>query len=309
MSNTIPMYRMLTKEVLDQTNLSNPHITFQYESEDFFEKECSQNENHLNINEIFPDWTPSINDLEMAVDFDLNNIDSLFGPDKITGQSNRIGLALHIHSKTNNYQKTLKIGTLTSEESEKKIVFNHRFDKGLLRGKLYLDFFVYLDEVIENNPYQGNIVGQRLSIQPISAFEIVIDGTGSSFPILEEEKENEPLWRLKLDWTDIYLDSFDVNHVALILNTSHSSYKELHRAAKSSKGFLGEIMLTAMTTILQKILLIDKEVLNMDIPTSADSIVSAVKYWIETYELDINDPTLEGISYKLRKQLDEMIYE
>lgn len=309
MSNTIPMYKMLSDELIEEMNLNAPVITCSYVDDDAGEKIFLADEGFIHINEAFPEWVANVDELTIEAIFELSNLNQLFGLVAITDEKNRIGVAAHIHSKTSNYQETIMVGTISSNEFNKELVLSHTFPKGMLRGKVYIDFFVFLENLRQENPFQCNIVGQRLAIDPINRFEIVVDGTGSSFPILEEEKHDEPLWRLKLDWTDIYLDSFDVNNVALILNKAHPTYKELYRSAKSSRAFLGEIMLSAMILILQKILIIDKDELNSDIVNTPDSIASAVNYWVETYDLDISSPTLDGISRNVRKQLDKSMYE
>jgi hypothetical protein len=60
------------------------------------------------------------------------------------------------------------------------------------------------------------------------AIEIVIDGDGSLFPVLEEPLgANGPLWELKAFWSDPQDEPFTSDYVALVLNNNHPHFEQL----------------------------------------------------------------------------------
>jgi len=69
--------------------------------------------------------------------------------------------------------------------------------------------------------------GSRLG-QLIPSLEIIIDGDGSLFPILEESLDSTgPLWEIRSTWSDPRDEPFTSDYAALILNKDHELFDQL----------------------------------------------------------------------------------
>src|SRR5690606_36688868 len=83
---------------------------------------------------------------------------------------------------------------------------------------------------------------------------IVMEGQSSIFPIYEVAEENAPLWSFNCEVDDIYEDSFDKEHVKVLINTKHSAYEMIHYKSESfNEKFMNEIMSNAIASIIMSI--------------------------------------------------------
>ena len=68
-----------------------------------------------NINEFDSMWSPYENNLKLEQKLIIEYPMVLFGKDGITCESNKIGLAVHIYSKTSNFQETVKVASFENK--------------------------------------------------------------------------------------------------------------------------------------------------------------------------------------------------
>lgn len=309
-ANQITLYKKMSIELsnIAGVKLSKPVFRYKYEQE---EKKIELKEDYegiLTINEYEPMWSPSENNLEVNQVFSIENPSELFGENGITMPTNKIGIGAHLHSKTSNFQKTLNVGTIKNVKESVEIRFTHNFPISSLRGNLDIDFFIYLKENNENYFKHANKVGMRLSEGNISTIELVIDGDGSAFPMSEFEDKEGPLWKIEKNWVEAHIDTFDSSNVNLSLNTAHPLFKQI-KIGKSpmSRAIMGDIMVQAMSMIIQEVILIERVSIEDTSDALPDSIAMAVGYWISTFEIDTS--SIFSITNSLRSYWDRQMIE
>ena len=79
-------------------------------------------------------WSPYENNLKLEQKLIIEYPMVLFGKDGITCESNKIGLAVHIYSKTSNFQETVKVASFEKQESRLELNFNYNFEPSTIRG-------------------------------------------------------------------------------------------------------------------------------------------------------------------------------
>ncbi|EAE3409281.1 TPA: hypothetical protein PNM84_001333 [Listeria monocytogenes] len=308
--NQISLYRKMTDDLLGEVGIyiSAPEFKYMYEKN---EKEILLNESFdgiLTINEYDSMWSPNENNLEMSQLFRFENPSALFGESGVTMSNNKIGLAVHLHSKTSNFQKTLNVGTILNTEEPIEIRFYHHFPPASLRGDIQLDFFLYLKENVENFHQHASKVGMILSEGDIENIEIITDGDGSAFPMSEFEDKSGPLWRLEKNWVEANLDTFDSSNVNLSLNTAHPLFRQIKDGKTAvSRALMGDIMIQAMSLIIQEVILIEKNSIEDTTDALPESILMAVQYWVSSFEIDLS--SLFSITNSIRLHWDRQMFE
>lgn len=305
-NNKVSLYKKLDEELIGKVGLKIEQPTFQYKINDLL-KEIETGEEFegvLTINEYDTEWSPNENDLIVKQRFVFEKPSLLFGKEGIALEGSIIGIAVHIHSKTSNFQKKMNFGSIIPSEKPIVVNFEHKFPKDTLRGNLSISFFLYLQKVGSLMPFQADKVGMLLSENDLYNIELIIDGIGSAFPINEFSDKNKPLWILEKNWADASDDTFDSSNVNLSLNIAHPLFEQVKAGkTKVSRAMMGDIMIQAMAMIIQQVILVEEKSLTEVDESSTSSILAVVNYWITTFEVDTT--SLFSIMNSLRTNLEK----
>ncbi|CAM5220980.1 hypothetical protein UACE39S_00986 [Ureibacillus acetophenoni] len=304
-TNQVSLYRKMDDDMAKKAGLKVELPQFSYINSEGVKKiEVGEVfEGVLKVNEFDTEWAPSENDLTVKQKFIFNNPSVLFGVDGVTMPTNKIGLAVHIHSKASSFQQKLSIGSILNTNEKIEVDFEYNYPKDSLRGNLEMDFFLYLQETNESRPNQANKIGMTLSENDIYNLVIVIDGEGSSFPITEFSDKDGPLWILEKNWANASDDTFDSSNVNLSLNIKHPLFDQVKNGKlKVSKALMGDIMIQAMSMIIQQVVIIEGHSLEDADELSSNSILAVVKYWVSTFEVDTS--SIFSIMNSLRRNLE-----
>ena len=308
--NQISLYKKMDKELSEKVNLEIeiPRIYY-IENNENKEIEIEANFNNvLAINSVDSMWSPNENDLNIKQLFKFNQPDILYGKNGITMDDNKIGLAVHIHSRNSNFQQTLDISSIPNTGSSFEVEFNHKFNMGTLRGNIIIDFFLYLKELVQYDIQHANKIGMVLSEGNIHSLELITDGDGSAFPMSEFEDKDGPLWKLEKNWIEPNIDMFDISNVNLSLNTSHKLFEQVKAGkTRAARAIMGDIMINAISMIIQEVILIEKYTIDDKDDVLPGSILQAVQYWVNTFEVETK--SLFTISNSLRRYWDKQMLE
>lgn len=307
----LSLYNSIDDKLLEKVGFKIGDKTLEYEKNEDSEKELIEiptEVSELIINEYDSSWSPIENNLIIKQKFSFEDPSNFFGIDGVANEHNSLGLACHIYSKTSNFQKTVHLGTINYSEKKLEITFEYEFEPNSIGGVVYFDFFIYLNEVQVPDSVHSSIKGTNLSSFSVDNFYLIVDGTGSEFPIQEIDDKTQPLWRLDMNWTDIFEDTFDANSIRIILNRGHVLFTQLmNQKYKINQYFMNDIIITSMAMLIQKVVLIEMIELNEDIEYGPGTIAQVIWYWISTFEINLE--SLESISNSLRKKADHFIEE
>ena len=137
----------------------------------------------------------------------------------------------------------------------------------------------------------ANVEGMLLSNENINSIELVIDGEGSSFPITEFDDRKGPLWKLEKNWYSAEEDTFDASNVSLSLNISHPLFKEIRKETRRiNQSYMNNIMTQAIAIIIQQVVIVeDYDLDDVEESLIPGTILSAVSYWVKTFDVDTSD--------------------
>lgn len=295
-TSKISLYKTIGTDLVSEDGagirVQKPDISYR----DILDNEIKQidvpmQEVEIKMNELDDNWYPEQNDLIYKQLFRVEHPDALFGSEGVTNKKNVIGLAAHIYSKEAKFQKTIPFGSIYYDEKPKSIIFEHTFNAGTLRGTINFEFFFYLQKIeneLFNSFYQADSVGSILSDGNIDVRAIIVDGEGSMFPIGNFAEKNGPLWKIEKRWSDPMADSFDATNVILKLNREHPLFSALQvENRRVNKMLMGEILINAMSMIIDQILNKEDIKLNTRDDYEEGTIMSTVAYWVDVF--NVND--------------------
>lgn len=289
--NQVALYRKINSEIIKEAQIHFSPLNLYYVNDDEIKTiDLSSVEGQeVLINDIDSMWSPYENELQIEQELIIGNPKALFGENGVTCVENTIGFAVHIHSKTSYYQKIKEIGSITFKDSDKlKLTYREKFDKDFLRGSINFDFFLYLKEVKETKPYFANKIGMKLTAEDLNSYKIVVDGSGSIFPITEFSEKDGPLWKVNKSWIDASEDTFDSSNVSLMINDKHPLYRKI-TSGKSNQMLTGSIVLQVMSMIIDEVINKENQSLEDEEEIIEGTILSAVSYWVETFEVQTQD--------------------
>ncbi|WP_413367297.1 hypothetical protein [Lysinibacillus sp. 3P01SB] len=308
--NEIALYNKIDEEMAEQAGLriEEPVLFYKDNGEERIIPLGDSFEGLVQINEFDTMWSPNEHNLEIKQRFIIENPHILFGCDGVTMEGNKIGIAVHIHSKSSNFQRTIQAGEIVNIEKSQVIDFYYEFPVSTIRGIIELDFFMYLKESSTQHPLHASKAGMILSKGNISSLIIVVDGEGSTFPITEFDDKNGPLWKLDINWVEANIDAFNSSNVTLSLNTAHPLFEQIKSGKMPiSRAMMGDILVQAMAMIIQQVVIVEKNSIEESEEIMPGSILSAVQYWVSTFEVDTS--SLFTITNTLREHWDRQMIQ
>lgn len=311
MTGKISLFKKIDDDLFEKAGIQTeiPHFSYTdlEDGEETFINFDEREDSYV-LNEMEPEWSPIEHNLTIQQKITIDCPENLFGEDGVTHEDNVLGIAVNYYSKTSNFQRTVKIGTIKNSSDRLTLMFDYTFDENMLRGALFFEYFIYLKEVHHKLPFTSSMIGANLNDEFLDLYSVIIDGRGSEFPIEEIADKGEPLWRVTMNWTDVYEDLFDSSTIRLILNREHPVFDSLvnkNNKNRINRYLMNEIIISAMSLIVQKAILIDKEEIESESEFNPGTIAQVIWYWISTYDLKLD--SLESISHSFHRGADIFI--
>lgn len=226
MSTRLPLYRMLNAP-LGGGNVSE--VTYIFRSEEGIDPGATEVNGDQYALGKDSDWNPAEHPLMVQCLIKRAPLlEAIFGPLGVVSTDAEVLLALEWASADSCWRTLGPVHGLRHEAEDEDVMLDIELDPGTVRGSGFLSVQAFLGRhAAEFIPGFAHQSGARLGLlaEPI---EIVIDGDGSLFPVLEESLGAEgPLWELKACWSDPQDEPFSSDYVALVLNNAHPHFEQL----------------------------------------------------------------------------------
>lgn len=252
-------------------------------------------------------WSPETHDLLITKKCSLAQAYCLFGIGGIVPSTAEVGVALKWISTKSDVCGIIPFGVINKLDSAIEFTASAVLAKGLIKGSLKLQTFLYLKDPgkqFSNETYLARQPGTVLGI--LDQYEIFIDGNGSLFPIMEVNKPGEPLWKVFFnDSCDPLHDKFDNDNVEIQLNKAHPSYENLRVETSISET---PLLLEVLSSALFVIFVAAKEAIDQDWDKvmngeagedyDTGSIADAVHHFVTKLGWNIDTPTKLAASIK-----------
>ena len=251
------------------------------------------------------EWNMEEYGFSMEKKYILRQPSFLFGPNGLALEDAVIGIAVIWYSKTSNQRGISHVGELKKGDIMKDCFFFMKFDKAELRGSVFLETVLYIKKpgMIKAGKNLANEEGTIIGI--LEKNEIILEGNGSIFPVVEVQDKYKPLWWLEWNAVNPLEDSFDEENVCIYINNIHPDYESLKMEdGLGNSPNLREIISTAIQLIILKIK--DGEYWEETIKGDEfefGSISHAVNYFIKSFDWNANEP--EKFAMAIRKDFDQ----
>lgn len=303
MSSTISLYKQLTPELINAAkfDVSLPSLAFINSVNDESTIELDDSYNY-NINDFSPEWSPIDNNLTLRQQITISNPSVLFGDKGLTADGNKLAISVKIYSRSSNFSRNIMLDSFSSNDKNVVIDYETNFEANSLRGMIFFEFQLITSEINKTLLYQADQVGMQLTATPLIAYSITVDGDGSEFPIEEVHEPGNGLWKVWMNWVDIYSDAFDSTNIKLILNNAHPLYEKLFNSrVRLNNYIMNDIIVSSIVLIIQKAIIVEKNIITEDMDAEPNSIAKAIWYWISTF--NIQTDSLESISNSAQDNL------
>ncbi len=226
MSARLPIYRMLNAPL---SQSSDSAVNFNFRADDYLDPGVTVVAQHQYAIGKDSDWNPAEHALVVQCSIERAPLlEVIFGPEGVATTETEILLALEWASADSCWRTLGAVHSLQYDEKDTDVILEIELKPGTVRGTGLISVQAFLGRhTSEFVPGYAHQSGARLGTlaQPI---EIIIDGDGSLFPVLEEPLgAGEPLWELKSCWSDPQDEPFSSEYVALVLNSTHPHFEQL----------------------------------------------------------------------------------
>lgn len=303
MSSTIALYKQLTPKLIEAAkfDIALPSLSFVNSLNEESPILIDDSYNY-NINEFSPEWSPMDNNLIIRQKITISNPLALFGVNGITSNLNKLAISVKIYSRLSNFSKNIKLKSFSRDDNNVVAEYEEIFEPNSLRGTIYFEFSLITSEINKTLLYQADQVGMQLTSNPLVAYSLTVDGDGSEFPIEEVNEPGKGLWRIWMNWVDIYSDAFDSTNIKLILNNAHPLYERLFNKRNRLNSYvMNDIIVSSIILIIQKAIIVERNQITEDMDAEPNSIAKAIWYWISTF--NIQTDSLESISNSAQDSL------
>lgn len=288
------LFKTISPKLMSQLK---PHLHREY----YYIKDNDQNEINENIIgndkevELVDDtfsWDFKNDSLYLNISLELDNCDLLFASNGVCFEDAILGVGLSWKSDKSRLNNSVKLGEITSLDKKIVIQKNDILIKSLNSNTSFKLFF-YISKYGSKNGqlFFANEIG--LVLYRETFWTIIIEGSGSTFPVRDVYEDNAPLWNITVSFDDITTDLFNEDYVSININKSHKAYPLLNPTNKDSfnKDFLNEVMSSAVVMLILEIRkeASDKDQFDFDQAFESGSILQAISFFKNKLKFAVND--------------------
>ena len=307
-------YKTLTETLVNKIGFQTSNYIFSYENQGenvvlatSRDETDGGNSSTIFLYDELSRWTPDNYNLIVKRDYIIQIPQFLFGEKGVASKESNLGIALSWTSKSSSQRGIIPIGSFNGDISlSKEIYLRTTFKKNNLRGEVNLETILYLKEHRgrSSNGF-SEIPGTILGV--LDSCTIIIDGSGSSFPIVEVSEPGEPLWWVEINWTDPLTDSFNEEYVSINLNTANKFFKTLNLdKGLSNSPVMIEIISSAIQIIIENLKSSgDWESIESGENLEDGSVAQAIYYFLTTFEWDFSSS--QNLAKSIRKDLENRL--
>jgi hypothetical protein len=231
----------------------------------------------------------------------------LFGNKGIVCKNAGLGIAVVWTSSDSKQRGVIPAqGEIRFTDESVELSVKHQFDKAQLRGSVGLRTVLYIKATGSPNKDEKHLANTSgFILGELDNELLLLDGNGSSFPVITTQAPGQPLWWVKCDWEDPTEDAFSES-VAIYLNEKHKNYAYIDRKSGTyNPQLVVEIFSQALLVIIMK--LKQNEIYwhatFTDDNLATGSVSEAVAYFANSLDWDLQ--SIENMSLSIRKFFEE----
>jgi hypothetical protein len=309
MANKVSMNRLYDEAMEELLNVS-ANFQFFYIDEDGSKQILKQTEDYedkILLSNEDDSWDYIERGFGLSGNLKLDSPSSLFGPTQLVNADAELGIALQWLSKQSSQRGVIPVATVTSTTPNDVIIpIDYYFLKDKLFGGVQISLVMYLKKASRNNIRgQAQLLGTILG--KLTEWVIILDGSGSTFPIVIVSEPDKPLWYVDFNYSEPLVEPFDKEYIAIYLNKAHVAFPSIQKPkTKLDQALYVEFLAGALQLILQNLMECpDWQDIQDGINCEEGSIGQVMHYFKTTLNWDFDTP--EKLAMSLRKDLETRI--
>lgn len=308
MANKINMYRQYDEEMEQQAGVA-VDIAFFYRENDMPQplQETVDYEYKTLLNNERESWDYGQYGFGLAGSVTINDTAALFGIDKLVQADAVLGLALQWMSKQSSQRGIIPIGVVTNTVPQPLTVsFEHYFEPDLLFGEVHVSVVLYLKQPsASTNGGQASLQGTILGV--IEDKCVILDGEGSTFPIVVVNEPDKPLWYVDFNYSEPLIEPFEKDYIAIYLNRAHPAFTAVQNPSNPVEMSLYVSMLAGALQLILQNLMQCAEWSDIQIGENCEegSIGQVIHYFLTTFNWELDTP--EKLAMSLHKDLEARV--
>lgn len=239
----------------------------------------------LKVNDPNEDWNYCDNGLYISVVTKILSLDKVFVDPKVACADAKIGYGIEWYSQESRQRGFKSIGLIDKDTKDSDNEINIFLKHKDFKESVNFDIVFYIDtpgSADEKQKHFANEPGIILGSSRV--FSLVLEGSGSIFPIMSIMDETKPLWEVKVEIDSIDEDPFTKDYVCIYLNKSHKDYKFIDKSTKDFNiYFLKEVLSSAVSQVVID-LLEKREEKNIDNNSEEGTIQRVLYYFQEKHK-------------------------
>lgn len=309
MANKISMYHVYDDHLEEFLNVSDDTTFYFYDEQGQtqFLKQTVDYEYKTLLSNNDDSWEYGRYGFGLSINLTVGSAASLFGIDSLQNIDAKIGIALQWMSKQSSQRGIVPITTITHDSPNNlTIPITHYFPKELLYGEVVVSIVLYLKTASKTQANgQAQLVGTILG--ELIEWVIILDGEGSTFPIVIVSEPEKPLWYVDFNYNEPLIEPFDKEFIAIYLNKAHDAFTAIQNPKIAVEQALYVSFLAgALQLIIQNLMQCNDW---FDIQNGRNceegSIGEVIHYFITTFEWDLDTP--EKLAMSLHKDLEKKV--
>lgn len=252
-------------------------------------------------------WDYGEKGLGVKGEIEIGNISNIFGAEQLVSEDAEVGIAFEWLSKSSSQRGIFPLeAKLNNGIDKNQIQFEYYFENRKLFGEVGLSLVLYLkNSGYLFQPGQARLPGSILGI--LEEWNIILDGSGSTFPIVFVDEPSSPLWYVDFNYTEPLIEPFDKEYIAIYLNKSHDSFESIKTPkTKIDKSLYVEFLASSLQLILQNLMNCpDWNDIQSGTNCEEGSIGEVIYYFKTTFKWDFDTP--EKLAISLRRDLDARV--
>lgn len=222
---------------------------------------------------------------------------------ELVSEDAELGVALQWISKQSLQRKVIPIATISkATPSARTIPVAYYFDEHQLFGEVNITLILYLKKA-SDKPKFGEAVLTGTVLGELFEWQVILDGSGSTFPIVIINEADKPLWYVDFNYSEPLIEPFDKEYIAIYLNEAHPAFPAIQKPkSKLDQALYIEFLAGALQLIIQDLMQCsDWTDIQEGRNCEEGSIGQVMHYLKNTLEWDLDRP--EKLAISLRKDL------
>ncbi|MCV2231837.1 hypothetical protein N7548_03245 [Acholeplasma manati] len=246
------------------------------------------------------DWVYRDNGLYIKISTKILSCDRMFLNPEVACIDAQVGYGIEWYSQESRQRGFVVIGECNKDTKDNNKQVELMLNYKDFKDNVNFDIVFFIDTPGSADDKHRHLANEPgIIIGSSRLFSLILEGSGSIFPVMSIADALKPLWEVKVDIESVEEDQFNKDYVCIYLNKEHKDYKYIDKGSKEFNiSFLKDVLSSAITQIIST-LIEGCEDHSIDSNSEEGTIMRILYYFQEKHKFDYSSITNLSNSIKL----------